>query len=284
MNTPGKKIILLIPYFGRLPWYFRYFVHSCKTNPGIHFLVVTDDHDYREELPDNVVIVHNTLTGFADMIARKLQLPVAIPGSYKLCDFRPAYGLIFEDYIKEYAFWGHCDIDLIFGNIGSFITEEVLCNYDIISTRPEYITGFFALYRNTEYINTLFRESRDYKEIFSSPGYTGFDECGLLCIALMEGKELAELDSPVESMTHLVKRLAMEGKINAYFDLHAVESIPGNLSWNKGELVYMDTYEVMLYHLVSFKIHPFLSVPGWKHIPDKFLITENSFSTASESK
>lgn len=274
MHTTDKKILLIIPYFGKLPWYFRYFVHSCKSNPGIHFLIITDDKSYEEKLPENIFIVYQSFDDLKKRIADRLNMEVTIPATYKLCDFRPAYGIIFNDYIKDYQFWGHCDIDLVFGNINNFITDEVLQENDVISIRPEYITGFFALYRNTDQINNLFQSSKDYSKIFSTPEYLGFDECGLLCEPLMEGYDLDNLDCPIESMTHVVAKQ----DINAYFDLHAVESVPGKLKWDNGELYYMNTYEIMLYHLVSFKVHPNLVVPDWKHIPEIFSINEYSFS------
>ena len=40
---------------------------------------------------------------------------------YKLCDYKPVYGLIFDEDLQDYDFWGHCDVDLIFGDIRKFI-------------------------------------------------------------------------------------------------------------------------------------------------------------------
>lgn len=240
--------------------------------------MITDDNSYDKELPGNIFLIHQTFDKLKEEIAGKIGMQAAIPNTYKLCDYRPAYGLIFEDYIRDYTFWGHCDIDLVFGCIGNFITEEILSNNDVISIRPEYISGFFALYRNTEFVNNLFKESKDYETVFSSPHYLGFDECGLLCGDLLEGKGLTELCSAIESMTHLIKRMVRDGKIKAYFDLHVVESVPGNMRWDNGELFYMDSYEILLYHLVSFKVHPNLSIPRWNNIPNKFLINVFSFS------
>ena len=32
-------------------------------------------------------------------------------------DLRPAYGVLFEEYLDGYDFWGHCDLDVLFGRI-----------------------------------------------------------------------------------------------------------------------------------------------------------------------
>ena len=37
--------------------------------------------------------------------AKALRFEVAAETGYKLCDFKPAYGIIFADYIKEYDFF-----------------------------------------------------------------------------------------------------------------------------------------------------------------------------------
>lgn len=272
------KILLISPYFGKLPWYFKYFIHCCKYNPQINFLILSDDKNHYTVLPKNVSLLYYTFDEFKNLIAERLKMKVAIPNSYKLCDYRPAYGLIFQKYLRNYTFWGTIDIDVVFGNIGRFITKSILNANDVISTRPEYISGFFSLYRNTESVNNLFKKSKDYELIFSRGDYTGFDECGLLCDDLLQGKDLSQVNSNIESMTHLIKKMQRDGSIRSYFDLHVVESTPGNIHWNRGRLSYLDSYEILLYHLISFKVHPNLQIPVWDNIPNKFSINESSFS------
>ncbi len=219
----SKKIILLVPHFGSLPWYFKYFAHSCSFNPSVDFLIIADDKSYGGKTPKNISFVYQAFDDFKNLIADKLKMRVIIQNAYKLCDFRPAYGVIFEEYIGGYDFWGYCDIDIILGNIENFITKNILSGYDIISVRPEYISGFFTIYRNNDILNNLFRKSKDHGKIFSSPGYFGFDECGLHCDELQNGQSLESIDSNIESLTHVVRRMARRKKIKAYFDLHVVE-------------------------------------------------------------
>lgn len=49
--------------------------------------------------------------------SEKLSFAVNIGYPYKLCDFKPAYGFLFPEIIKRYDFWGHGDIDVVYGNI-----------------------------------------------------------------------------------------------------------------------------------------------------------------------
>lgn len=43
---------------------------------------------------------------------------------YKLCDFKTAYGYIFNDLFEGYDYWGYYDIDTIWGNILKFIPDN----------------------------------------------------------------------------------------------------------------------------------------------------------------
>ena len=75
------------------------------------------------------------------------------------------YGYLFDDYLTEYDFWGHCDVDLIFGNIRKFIDDKILNQYDRILSR-----GHLSLYRNCKEINELFFEL-DGKKHYPLPSY-----------------------------------------------------------------------------------------------------------------
>ena len=278
LKVPDDSIALIIPFFGEFPWFFSFFLKTCSYNASIHFFIITNNNVDHYHLPGNVFVIHRNFDELKKDISTRLGLEISLEKPYKLCDYKPAYGIIFSELVKGYAFWGHCDIDIIFGNIKSFITDKILQAYDVISIRHQFVTGFFALYKNTPVINQLFKQSKDYKKIFTSEKYWGFDECSLLCTPLTEGKKLSELKADIESITHIVKKLAKEKKIKAYFNFHVVESTPGNLKWIKGKLIYKDAYEVLLYHLVSFKIHEQLKIPKWKQVPDAFAINTSSIS------
>src|SRR4051812_20515840 len=116
------KIAIAICYMGKMPWYFRYFAHSCRYNPTVDFYIITDN-TITGDIPGNVKPVYMSLDEINKLSAQKLGFEVNINSGYKLCDFKPAYGFIFNDLLKDYDFWGHGDIDVIFGNIRSFITD-----------------------------------------------------------------------------------------------------------------------------------------------------------------
>lgn len=175
-----KSIILCIPYFGKLPNYFNVFLKSCEYNKTIDFLLFTDDHS-NYDYPENFKVIYTTLEDIQRRIKNTFDFEVNIDFPFKLCDYRPAYGEIFKEYFKGYDFWGHCDIDLLFGDIRHFYTDEILQKH----CKVGYL-GHLTLYQNSLDINSFYRKSiktndaspfiEPYKIAYSKDKNIGFDE------------------------------------------------------------------------------------------------------------
>lgn len=268
----SDKIVFISAYFGKLPWYFDYFLKSCVYNENIDFLIFSDDILSKQKLPSNVRIVTVSFVEMKRLICEKLKIEVEFDNPYKLCDFKPAYGVIFSEYIQGYDFWAHGDIDVIFGNIRDFITEDVLRRHDLICVRHDFLTGYFTLFRNTGYINNLFRESRDYITVFTSSKHFCFDETNFCFEQFTNEIHHSDISSEIDSMTHVAYRLNESGKIRFYADFHVIEGTPGKLKWENGRMFYKGKYEVMLYHLIRLKTIYSQNKPI-KIIPDKFYIS-----------
>jgi uncharacterized phage-associated protein len=167
-----KKAAIILVWIGRLPSYFPLWVRSLEKNSSFDFLLFTDQ-TVEEKIPENLKIIGLTIRDLADIISKKLSLRVEILYPYKICDFKPAFGEIFNDYLGGYAFWGCCDLDLMFGNLSKFITDDILASYKKVLVR-----GHLTLYRNEPVVNAAYRSSKtiDYKKIFESQSYCLFDE------------------------------------------------------------------------------------------------------------
>ncbi len=273
-NTALRRIAILTCWYGNYPWYLPYFIHSCSYNPTIDFIIITDNTEPIPNKPRNVKVVQKTLEQLKKRASKKLGFTVNIDYPYKLCDFKPAYGFFFPEIIKKYDFWGHGDLDVIYGNIRNFMTADILDKHDVISSRHDYITGTFCLFRNNEQMNTLFMQSRDYEEVFSSPDHYCFDECNFLFKELQNGGNVLDYPDNIQSMTWVVKAAEKKKKLKAFFDFLIVEGTPGHLMWDKGKIIYKNQYEAMFYHLITFKtecrqrkiLNP---------VPEVFYITDN---------
>jgi hypothetical protein len=92
-----------------------------------------------------------------------------------LCDFRPAFGDIFAEELTGYEYWGHCDLDVLFGRIRDHLPSEAFDADKIL------FQGNFALYRNTPDAARWYRHEVgriSYRDVFTDPAARHFDEWG----------------------------------------------------------------------------------------------------------
>lgn len=150
-------------------------METCKANYDIDWLFFSDNSNKPAEA-ENIKQVEFSLSEFNDLASDKLDISVGLKNPYKVCDFKPAFGKIFEEYINGYEFWCYFDVDLLFGNISHFINNKTLDNFDLISTYLHFLSGPFCLFRNEKYINQLYSRVSEYDEILQDPEHFGFDE------------------------------------------------------------------------------------------------------------
>ena len=139
-----KSIAYIIPYFGKLPKNFPLWLLGCKCNPTVNWIILTDDrtiYDY----PSNVKVFYTSYQNVVNRFKKHFDFEVLIDRPWRLSLFKPAYGEIFEKELQGYDFWGYCDIDLMWGNIRKFYTNDVLDQYDRVG-----FLGHSTLYRNTK--------------------------------------------------------------------------------------------------------------------------------------
>lgn len=167
-----RSVCLVLPYFGRFHNYFPLFLTSCKNNPTIDWLIITDDPQ-NYNWPENVKVIKSTFTDFRDRIQKNYEFTISLERTYKLCDYKPAYGEILNEELEEYDFWGHCDCDLVFGDIRSFLTDDILDAHDKIFSR-----GHLTVYRNNTVINSFYRTQSyiSYKDVYTNEKSFAFDE------------------------------------------------------------------------------------------------------------
>jgi len=251
------SVCLVACYFGKFPGWINVLLLSCAHNPTIDFIILTDQ-DAVPKAPQNVRFVRLLPSAFADFAAEKLGVAVNLSSSYKVCDFKPLYGLLFEDYLKGWDYWGYTDLDVVYGDIRRFLSMRGLESYDVFTARHEYLVGHFTLFRNNEPMRNLFRQSADIPALLSSERVYCFDECGKQCVRLLKGGPLSS-DATCDSMTHVVRRLAGRGEIEAHFSTLAIEwpELRGRLwrlRWRGGRLWLVDERrECMYLHFHVFK-------------------------------
>jgi hypothetical protein len=247
-----KKVAFVIPYFGELPQYFPLFMASIIGKP-VDILFFSDTNK-PNNLPPNVIWNHITFSELIRLFSQKLGVEVTFSKPYKLCDIKPFYGFLFQDFLKDYDFWGSIDTDTILGNFENFIPDKILSEIDFYSGIKEYVSGSFFLMRNNDYCNNLFKKSKDWKEVAKSQNYCCFDECGGFYFEpLKAGKNISELNVPIQSFTEVVL-LEMRNGLRAMFTNVILETKGFSPVKVVNNGIWFDNKEYLLVHFIYFKM------------------------------
>ena len=168
---PSPSIRLVVPYFGQRPAYFPLVVRSMAANPDVSWMLLTE-----QPVPDAPPNVTVQLCEFGDLAARMqgcFDFKISLERPYKLCDFRPAFGRIFAEELAGYDFWGHSDLDLIFGRIRDHLPAAAFEADKIL------FSGNFSLYRNNAQTAGWFRHEVgkvSFRDAMTNPAAMHFDE------------------------------------------------------------------------------------------------------------
>ena len=115
-------------------------------------------------------------TDFQQLAQNAFDFPIVLDRPYKLCEYKQAYGYILQDYIKDYDFWGYGDLDLVYGDIRTFLTDDVL--------KYKFLLGWghLTFLHNDDDTNIYFMKQesgyQNYKDAFRTSEITFFDEYG----------------------------------------------------------------------------------------------------------
>lgn len=179
MEKTQKSICVISCYFGNFPVYFSLWLKSCRYNPTVDFIIYTDC-EYKGELPPNVSIKQIKLEDIKKRTEKLVGFPVSLERAYRLCDYKPLFGEIFRSDLKEYDFWGYCDLDIMIGDIRKYITDDLLEKYDKINR-----WGHLSFQRNTDECNRRYKLDAPrygYKEVLTHTRDFGFDEYDYISI------------------------------------------------------------------------------------------------------
>ena len=136
------KKIMLCPYFGEFPPWFDLFIadfNQTMKPQGYEWLLDTDLPSFKRRVKEKLGIEYP-----------------GIRGSGKVHDYRCALGLLYEEELKGFNYWGTMDFDMCFGQVNKWFPDEMISQYDLVSNHDTYISGPFSLYKNTTEINKLF--------------------------------------------------------------------------------------------------------------------------------
>lgn len=176
---------MILPYFtrgtGHWPNYIDWHMASCKANSTIDFYIFTDDHTIsRWEDTTNIHITYMTFEECVEIFKSKLGDDIILDRPYKFTDYKPTYGIVFADWIKDADFWGFYDCDTLMGDLRDFYNDKLLSKYDKLMP-----LGQFQLFRNREDVNRYYCLDRSpdshyyewrWENVCHSTNHYGYDE------------------------------------------------------------------------------------------------------------
>lgn len=180
------KTALILPYFGRFDTLFPLWLETCRWNKNFDWLVFTDDRrafDY----PENVKVIYMEFAELKEKIQALYDFKIALDAPYRLCNFRPAFGEVFEEYLDGYDTWGFCDNDMLYGNLSAMLPKELPIQYKVGGF------GHLSFVPNTDKIRSLYRYADAYRLAFTHSNLLFFDEDTWPYILKAKGYEILKL-------------------------------------------------------------------------------------------
>jgi len=236
-------------------WHDLY-LRTCAANPTVQWIIVHDG-PVPTRKPENVRFVQMTKDDFARRSSKALDVSFTLASGYKGGDLRPALGAIFADCLCDFDFWGYNDSDLFWGDIRRFVTEEMLTNYDIITSCRASIVGQFTIFRNSGVTRDAYQLIPEYKERLVAAKAEYLEETVLDRAVQANGvricrKQLQIHDENSVEWEAMARQWELEekGNLNEWF------WEGGPCLWKDGHLYHLATgKETMFFHFKTWKFH-----------------------------
>lgn len=203
-----KEAVFIIPYFGKLPSYIHMWAKTAGKNLQFDFWLITDDKSV-ELQESNIRTIYMPFEEFVEKAQSKFDFKIGLNSPRKLCDFKPTYGYIFEEEIKNYKYWGYCDIDVILGDLNKLIPLDE--EYDKL-----FVHGHMTLIKNIHEMNTLFMKAVDFPETY---------------IDVLSDPKNHIFDEPSNGLN--INLIAKKEKINTYIDYKIADINPYKYLFNR---------------------------------------------------
>jgi hypothetical protein len=166
--------MICIDYFGQWPCWFEMFLLSCRANPTVNWCIHTDCK-VPEEAPANVQFFKTTFSAYCERVSTTLGVTFRPSTTYNLCNLKPMYGYLYSDILKGFDYFGWGDLDVIYGDIRSILTSDIL-NSPVISTHKHICSGHLCLMKNDTRLREAFRLLPNWKERLENPSRFNWDE------------------------------------------------------------------------------------------------------------
>lgn len=234
-HTRGNALLIL-PYFGSYGAWFPLYLHSLANQRTLDLLLVSDSTP--PGLPANARRVEMTFDQLRDRATARLGTQVRLHRMRNICDLRPAYGLIFEEFTHGYDYWAFGDEDVLYGDLDGMLAPHLDGTVDLVSPGTNGKSGHLTVVRNDPQMNELAMKDPAYKDVLVSREHWAYDETSWRC-----GTEIS-------SFHQIVTAAEARGELSIRRGLPRVVNVPqpGRRYVYDGHTLHEDTGRELLYY------------------------------------
>lgn len=267
-----NKIAVITTRFGSYLNYIDLWLLSVAHNQSIDFFIVTDiqNEEGRYKYPPNIHLIYTSFEQLYERFQKFFDFPIVMDRPYKITEYQPAFGMIFEEELQGYDFWGYCDTDTIFGDLRAFLSDDVLEKNERI-----YFKDHLTLYKNNKKMRELFLSDSTkkwtYDKAFKTPYICYFGEETMTEITRsLNLKYYNEANYADVLYKYFNFRLATETKNNTpqVFDWHNGKLF--RVAWENGKIVRSEFSYIHLQKR-NMKIDTNEIDKGFIIVPNKFI-------------
>lgn len=257
LDSKMNKLCFIVPYFGKWPFWFDFYLRSCAENPCIDWVFYTDC-GVPENVPVNVRFVEISFNEYCFFVSGRLGVSFFPISAYKLCDIKPALGFIHEEDLRGYENWGFGDIDVVYGDLGGYLTDSMLSTYGLISTHARRVSGHLCVMQNTQRWREAFMSVSSWREQFESIEHLAFDERAFTKLFVKHknwpvwASNIATGLNPWRRRTDFTEQFSSPG--GAVDWRGGGRKFPERWIWSDGELTCdIDDFKYPYFHFIHWK-------------------------------
>lgn len=231
------KALLILPYFGSFGPWFPLYLHSLANQHTLDLLLLSDAEP--PALPANARRVEMTFDQLRELAITRLATSVRLERTRNICDLKPAYGMVFEEFTQGYEYWAFGDEDVLYGDVDRMLAPHLDGTADLVVPGTNGNSGHLTLVKNAPRTNELAMSDPAYKDVLVSREHWAYDETSWRC-----GTESS-------SFHKIVTEAEARGEVSIRRGLPRVVNVPGPGRWYvyDGRNLHEDNgREILYYH------------------------------------
>jgi hypothetical protein len=193
-----------------------------------------------------------TFEQLRELANARLPMPVRLERMRNICDLRPAYGIVFEQYTRGYDYWAFGDEDVLYGDVDKMLGPHLDGRADFVVPARNGKSGHLTVIRNHPRSNELALHDPAYKDVLVSREHWAYDETSW--------RWGTEISSYHKIMTEAEAR----GDLTIRWDIPRITGVPQRGRWfvYDGRSIHEDNgREILYYHWGRMRFRP-VNWPG----------------------